>query len=186
MCLLGISLKLCNTIVVCCVLWTSWTLLRKNSASNCVNNTMRNFLRVFVWWYYHVLNFLLRVSFKYLLWRCSLSIFMTHVNNVQAGGKKQSWRQSFLGRKFPLVEIFPEFWPLICSLKACIIYLFRTSWTQFFVIQLCLQYWTKYKFVRKKKCTFNDTHREKLVLYWIQYKNSLKYKVDRFWCFSYV
>ena len=32
----------------------------------------------------------------------------------------------------------------------------------------------------------NDTHREKLVLYWIQYKNSLKYKVGCFWRFSYI
>ena len=33
---------------------------------------------------------------------------------------------------------------------------------------------------------FNDTHREKLVLYWIQYKNSLICKVGCFWRFSYV
>ena len=33
---------------------------------------------------------------------------------------------------------------------------------------------------------FNDTHREKLVFYWIQYKNSLKCKVGCFWRFSYV
>ena len=32
----------------------------------------------------------------------------------------------------------------------------------------------------------NDTHREKLMLYSIQYKNSLKYKVGCFWLFSYV
>ena len=32
----------------------------------------------------------------------------------------------------------------------------------------------------------NDTHREKLVPYWIKYKNSLKYKVGRFWRFLYV
>ena len=32
----------------------------------------------------------------------------------------------------------------------------------------------------------NDTHRGKLVLYSIQYKNSLKYKVGCFWHFSYV
>ena len=30
----------------------------------------------------------------------------------------------------------------------------------------------------------NDTHREKLVLYWIQYKNLLKNKVGCFWRFS--
>ena len=28
------------------------------------------------------------------------------------------------------------------------------------------------------------THMEELVLYWIQYTNSLKYKVGCFWCFS--
>ena len=33
---------------------------------------------------------------------------------------------------------------------------------------------------------FNDTHKEKLLLYWIQYKNSLKCKVGCFWRFSYV
>ena len=33
---------------------------------------------------------------------------------------------------------------------------------------------------------FNDTHREKLVRYWIPYKNSLKYKFGCFWRFSYV
>ena len=32
----------------------------------------------------------------------------------------------------------------------------------------------------------NDTHRERLVLYWIPYKNSLKCKVSCFWRFSYV
>ena len=32
----------------------------------------------------------------------------------------------------------------------------------------------------------NDTHREKLVLYWIQGKNSLKYKIGCFWRFTYV
>ena len=32
----------------------------------------------------------------------------------------------------------------------------------------------------------NDTHMEELVLYWIQYKNSLKYKIGCFWRFSYV
>ena len=31
-----------------------------------------------------------------------------------------------------------------------------------------------------------DTHMEEFVLYWIQYKNSLKYKVGCFWRFSYV
>ena len=30
---------------------------------------------------------------------------------------------------------------------------------------------------------FNVTHREKIVLYWIQYKKSLKYKVGCFWRF---
>ena len=34
--------------------------------------------------------------------------------------------------------------------------------------------------------SLNDTHREKLVLYWIRYKNSLKNKVGCFWRFSYV
>ena len=33
---------------------------------------------------------------------------------------------------------------------------------------------------------FNDSHRRKLALYWIQYKNSLKNKVRCFWRFSYV
>ena len=32
----------------------------------------------------------------------------------------------------------------------------------------------------------NNTHKENLVLYWIQYKKSLKYKVGYFWRFSYV
>ena len=32
----------------------------------------------------------------------------------------------------------------------------------------------------------NNTHREKIVLYWIQYKNSLKCKVGCFWSFLYV
>ena len=31
-----------------------------------------------------------------------------------------------------------------------------------------------------------DTRREKLVLHWIQYKNSSKYKFGYFWRFSYV
>ena len=37
---------------------------------------------------------------------------------------------------------------------------------------------------QKNTKNFNDTHMEP-VLYWIQYKNSLKYKVGCFWCFSY-
>ena len=32
----------------------------------------------------------------------------------------------------------------------------------------------------------NDTHMEEPVLYWIQYKNWLKYRVGCFWRFSYV
>ena len=32
----------------------------------------------------------------------------------------------------------------------------------------------------------NDTHIEQLMLYWIQYNDSLKYKVGCFWRFSYV
>ena len=32
----------------------------------------------------------------------------------------------------------------------------------------------------------NDTHMEELLLYWIQYKNSLKYKIGCFWRFSHV
>ena len=32
----------------------------------------------------------------------------------------------------------------------------------------------------------NDTHKEELLLYWIQSKNSLKYKVGYFWRFSIV
>ena len=35
----------------------------------------------------------------------------------------------------------------------------------------------------KTKKAFLDTHREKLALCWIQYKNSLKYKVGYFWRF---
>ena len=31
----------------------------------------------------------------------------------------------------------------------------------------------------------NDTYMEELVLYWIEYKNSLKYKIGFFWRFSY-
>ena len=33
---------------------------------------------------------------------------------------------------------------------------------------------------------FNDTHIEELVLYLIQFKNSLKYKAGCFWHFLYV
>ena len=36
------------------------------------------------------------------------------------------------------------------------------------------------------KYLLNDTHMEELVLYWIQYINSLKYKVGCFWRFLYV
>ena len=32
----------------------------------------------------------------------------------------------------------------------------------------------------------NDTHIEELALCWIQYKNSLKYKVGCFWVFPYI
>ena len=40
--------------------------------------------------------------------------------------------------------------------------------------------------LEKAACIFNDTQKENLVRYWIQYKNSLKYKVGCFWRFSYV
>ena len=39
---------------------------------------------------------------------------------------------------------------------------------------------------QKWMTAFNDTHMEGLVLYWILYKNSLKYKFGCFWHFSYV
>ena len=39
---------------------------------------------------------------------------------------------------------------------------------------------------KKGDISVNDIHMEELVLYWIQYKNSLKYKVVCFWRFSYV
>ena len=32
--------------------------------------------------------------------------------------------------------------------------------------------------------SINDTHKKKIVLYWIQYKNTSKYKVGCFWRFS--
>ena len=38
----------------------------------------------------------------------------------------------------------------------------------------------------KATSLFNNTHIEEFVLYWIQYKKSLKYKVGCFWSFSYV
>ena len=41
-------------------------------------------------------------------------------------------------------------------------------------------------FERRLIYEINDTHMKKLVPYWIQYKNSLKYKVGCFWRFSYV
>ena len=37
-----------------------------------------------------------------------------------------------------------------------------------------------------QKYHFNGTHMEELMLYWIQYKNLLKYKFGCFWRFSYV
>ena len=39
---------------------------------------------------------------------------------------------------------------------------------------------------KNRNVLINDTHMEELVLYWIQYQNSLKYKVACFWRFSYV
>ena len=48
--------------------------------------------------------------------------------------------------------------------------------------------YAKYKYLGNFKYSLyplNDTHREKLLLYRIQYKNSLKYKVGCFWRFSY-
>ena len=39
---------------------------------------------------------------------------------------------------------------------------------------------------KERQATLSDTHREKLVLYWIQSKNSLKYKVGGFWRFPYI
>ena len=39
---------------------------------------------------------------------------------------------------------------------------------------------------KKGDIPVNDIHMEEFMLYWIQYKNSLKYKVGCFWRFSYV
>ena len=38
----------------------------------------------------------------------------------------------------------------------------------------------------KRLYYINDTQMEELVLYWIQYKKSLKYKVGCFWRFPYI
>ena len=82
-----------------------------------------------------------------------------------SGRAKASQRQSFSGRKFLLVEIFPEFGQPFHSFKIFMIlitYLF--TWSLYhlfvqsnfsasflsFVIQLCLQYWAKYNLLRKK------------------------------------
>ena len=62
--------------------------------------------------------------------------------------------------------------------------------------KLTLKYWEKLTDHQSQKSltfqkdalffVFNDTLMEELVLYWIQYKNSLKYKVGCFWRFSYI
>ena len=44
---------------------------------------------------------------------------------------------------------------------------------------------TDFRSMMAEEC-LNDTNREKLALYGIQYKNSFKYKVGCFWRFSYV
>ena len=45
-------------------------------------------------------------------------------------------------------------------------------------------YWTMVRvIILELHSQINDTHMEELVLYWIQYKNSLKYKVGCFWRF---
>ena len=46
--------------------------------------------------------------------------------------------------------------------------------------------WKRYVKINSKVVQLNDTRMEELVLYWIQYKNSLKSKVGCFWRFSYV
>ena len=90
-----------------------------------------NFLRVFVWWY-HFINFLLRVSLKYL--KMFIIKFCVPCQQCSSCWAKASLRQSFLGRKFPFVEMFPKFWPLICSLEVYIIYLLRAGWTPHFYL----------------------------------------------------
>ena len=35
--------------------------------------------------------------------------------------------------------------------------------------------------IKELTAQFNNTHMEELLLYWIQFKNSLKYKVDCLW-----
>ena len=59
-------------------------------------------------------------------------------------------------------------------------------WRNFFFFEISKSIRRQEIYYNDQKNTknFNDTHMEP-VLYWIQYKNSLKYKVGCFWCFSY-
>ena len=60
-------------------------------------------------------------------------------------------------------------------------------WRNFFFFEISKSIRRQEIYYNDQKNTknFNDTHMEP-VLYWIQYKNSLKYKVGCFWRFSYV
>ena len=96
---------------------------------------------------------------KLILWQqfsCSMSAMFKLVG-------KSIVKTKLLGKL--LVEIFPELWPPFHSFKIFMIlitYLFTWSLSLicsalvehlifvFFLIQLCLQYWTKYNLVRKK------------------------------------
>ena len=99
-----------------------------------------NFRCVFPWWYYHFLNFFYvlvsntyfkGVHYQVLCWNSSFgNNFYVPYQQRSSSWAKALQRQSFLERKFLLVEMFPEFWPFFHSFKMFMIlisYLFTWS-----------------------------------------------------------
>ena len=78
-----------------------------NKFSSCVCLVMLSFYKLFTKCYFQILTLMVYIIKFYVPCQQGPSWLA-----------KASLTQSFLGRKFPVVEIFSEFWPLIFRLKS--------------------------------------------------------------------
>ena len=91
-----------------------------------------------------------RASFKYC--KGVHYQFLCFVSTIFKLAGKSIVKTKLLGKKVSTCRNLSRIWSLICSFKVC--HLFAQSHLNAsflsFVIQLCLQYWTKNNLVRKK------------------------------------
>ena len=150
------------------------------------------------WWHLHFLltAYLLDIcKFSFIEIMIVISDYLQNLNLTASSAK--SWVFFIVFTNCETV------YNLTCWWLSCTIWFFSHSfelrWDAGFELNfVCNRFavqtllWSFFQAVKKrlfsnpKLFIINDSHMEELVLYWIQYRNWLKYKVGCFWRFSYV